>query len=708
MKSQTETKLNKKMVAIITVIIIVVAAVAVGAWQYSLQTPASTPSPEVTATPTSGASPTPAVALPSMSLTVVGASGQTVTLNSTSMAALQSYTAKGGFKSSGGVIADVGTYTGVSVLTLLNLVGGITSQQTLTVNASDGYSMVYTYDQVNGNGFTTYDPVTGSEVNATQPLTLCVNYFENGSALSSDVGPLRVGIIGPEGLLTEGHFWVKYAIALQVTNNIQNWSVTVNATNCAPLAMDMQAWTADYNHYMINWTDSSDNLWSGTALWHWVSWYNYNGGVSNATLDQGYSVQVISGDGTSTTFTDAQVNQNNNIIVAGMLNGAVLSTPYWPLTLAGSAVTSQQQVKNIVAIQIILTVPPSSASPSPTAQPTAILTPSPAPTATPTPMPNVTPTPPPVTTPTPTIAPTPSPTPTPYSLIINGSAGVITGSAAVSMSQSIFEAQVAGSTATYTDTSGNTWTGTPLHRLVMWAENNGVINSSLLTNGYVVKVIGSDGYTVALNDTTIYMNTNIMVANQANGTALTGSYWPLTLTGSALAKNQNVKGIAQIQIMPMNDNITLTIVGSSGQSVTLYPTDLASLASSTGSGGTKSKGGTLTIDSNVTGIPFLTLCNLVGGLTSNNTITVTGSDGYQVTYNYQQITGQPSALNTYDPTTGSQVTANQPLTMIVAYYLNGTTLTTSNGPLMTALIGPQGYLTDGSNWAKLLVKIQIH
>jgi len=697
MNSQTGNKLNKKLLAVIAIIIIVAAA-AVGAWQYSLlQQPSSSPSPSPTATP--GASPTPGVILPPMALTVIGANGTQVSLNETRMAALTSYTDKGGFKSSGGLIADVGTYTGIPVLTLLNLVGGITSQQTLTVTASDGYSMVYTYDQVNGNGFTTYDPITGSEATPTKPMTLCINYFENGTALASDVGPLRIGVLGPEGLLTEGHFWAKFVNTLAVTNNVRDWSVTVNATNCSPLSMDRQSWTADYNHYTLNWTDSNGNTWSGTALWRWISWYNYNGGVSNATLDQGYSVQIISGDGSFVTLNDSQIKQNDNIIVAGMLNGAVLSDPYWPLTLVGSGVSNQETVKNIVAIQIVLSSPTSSssASPSPTAQPTSTPTPTPAPT--PTPIPNLTPTPTTSIAPTASPSPTPSPTPVPYSMVINGTT-------AATMSQSTFETQVTGSSVTYTD-STTTWTGTPLHRMVMWAENNGVIDSSLLTNGYVVKVIGSDGYTITLNDSRVNMNTNIMIANKANGTALTSNYWPLTLTGSDLTKKESVKGIAQIQIMPLSHNITLTIVGSNGTSVTLYSNDLAAQASYTANGGTKSKGGTITTYTNVTGVSFQTLLNLVGGMTSSNSIRVTGSDGYQTTFTYQQVTGNASAINTYNPTTGAPVTASQPMTMIVAYFANGTTLSTSNGPLMTAIVGPQGLLTDGSSWAKLLVKIEV-
>ena len=160
--SVTKSKFNKKLVAILIIVIIAVAAVAV--WQ--LYPKKSTTSKLV---------------LPPMTLTVIGANGQTVVLNSTSMAALSSYTAKGGFESSGGAIEEVGNYTGVPIQTILNLVGGITSDETLTATGSDGYSMVFTYAQVNGQGFTTYDPVTGSEVQSTQPLTMVISYFQNGA-----------------------------------------------------------------------------------------------------------------------------------------------------------------------------------------------------------------------------------------------------------------------------------------------------------------------------------------------------------------------------------------------------------------------------------------------------------------------------------------------------------------------------------------------
>ncbi len=677
MNSQTKSKFNAKLLAAIVAIIIVIAAVI--AWQGTslFSQPSSSPSPSPTSSP--------AITLPDMTLTILGASGQQVVLNSNDIAALESYTSDGGFKSSGGYIAAVGTYTGVPILTLCDLVGGITSTQTLTVTASDGYSMVYTYDQVNGKGFTTYDPITGSEKAATQPMTMVINYFMNNTALPSDEGPLRIGVSGPEGLLTEGHFWTKMVSKIEITNNVRDWTVTVDSTgNTEPLSMDRQAWTADYNHFTLNWTDANSNVWSGTALWRWVSWYNYNGGISNATLDQGYSVKLISGDGYSVTLNDSAVKLNDNIMLAGKLNGAVLSDPYWPLTLVGSDVTSQQMIKNVVQIQIVLDTP-SSTSPSPTVAPTI----TPAPTVAPTSAPTT----------APTVAPSPTSTPTPeYSLIINGTS-------AVTMSRSDFESQVASVTASFTDSNGNVWTGTPLHRIAMWGINNGAISSTAVEDGYVVKVIAADGSTITFNDSRIAMNTGIFIADKANGTAISADSGPLRLTGNDLSGGkERLKSIVQVQIMPMNRNITLTMVAANGTSVTLFANDLASMTGITATGGTRSSSAVLANFGSYTGVSVASLLDLVGGVTSSNSIKVTASDGYATTYTYGQLTGQGVA--TYN-SNGTAVNATQPLTMIVAYYLNGTSLASGTGPLRTMIVGQEGLYTSGNVNAKMVVKIEV-
>ena len=683
MNSKIKGKFDTKIVAAVAIIIIVVAAVA--AWQGGVfSQPSNSPSPSPSASP--------AITLPDMALTVIGASGEQVVLNANDMAALEAYTADGGYKSSGGYIAAVGTYTGIPILTLCDLVGGITSTQTLTIIASDGYSMVYTFDQANGNGFTTYDPITGSEKALTQPMTMVVDYFINGTALSSDEGPLRIGVSGPEGLLTEGHFWTKMVSKIEITNNVRDWTVTVDSTgNTEPYHMDRQSWTADYNHFTLNWTDSNGNVWAGTALWRWVSWYNYNGGISNDTLNQGYSVKVISGDGYSATLEGSSVWLNDNIIVAGTLNGAVLSEPYWPLTIVGSEVTGQQKVKNVVEIQIVLDTPSTSPSPSATSTPVATATPTVAPTATPSP------------TLAPTVAPTPSPSPTAtpvqdYPLVINGTT-------AVTMTRTQFESQVSIVSSSFTDSNGNIYTGTPLYQLVTWATNNGAINSAAIIDGYVVKVIASDGSVGTFNDSRLTGNANIFIANNANGTALTSDMgWPLRLTGTDLSGGkERLKAVTQIQIMPMSRNITLTVVAANGTNITLFANDLAKMASYTANGGTRSSSGTLANFGAYTGVPIIDILNLVG-ITSSNTVKVTASDAYSSTYTYDQLMGQ--GIATYD-STGATATPTQGLTMIVAYYLNGASLASNVGPLRTMYVGPDGLYSSGNMNAKMVVEIEI-
>jgi hypothetical protein len=98
------------------------------------------------------------------------------------------------------------------------------------------------------------------------------------------------------------------------------------------------------------------------------------------------------------------------------------------------------------------------------------------------------------------------------------------------------------------------------------------------------------------------------------------------------------------------------------------------------------------------------LCNLVGGVTSSNTVKVTASDAYTVTYTYAQINGQD--IPTYN-SAGTQVTASQPLTMVVAYYQNGAALPAGVGPLRIMFVGPEGLYSSGSLNARLVVKIEV-
>ena len=155
-----------------------------------------------------------AVNLPPISLTVVGANGTEVVLNETAISELPSYRGYGGFKNQLGNLKGWGNYTGVSLDALCNLVGGLTSTGHVKVVAADDYSMDFTFAEVNGD-FVTYD-ATGAEVPHSQPLVPIAAYYFNDMNISSSDGPLRLAIVGPEGLATDSVYWVKMVVRVEI------------------------------------------------------------------------------------------------------------------------------------------------------------------------------------------------------------------------------------------------------------------------------------------------------------------------------------------------------------------------------------------------------------------------------------------------------------------------------------------------------------
>jgi hypothetical protein len=165
--------------------------------------------------PVEAASASTSVNLPPMSLTLVAPNRTQIVLHASDIGNLTSITAVGGYKNKIGKITGPYNYTGVPLTTLFGLIGGIKQNDLLIVTASDGYSMTLNYSQVNGD-FVTYDPKTGNPEAHNQSLIPMIAYFKNGANLSSSEGPLRLAIVGPEGLLTTSSYWVSMVVKLDL------------------------------------------------------------------------------------------------------------------------------------------------------------------------------------------------------------------------------------------------------------------------------------------------------------------------------------------------------------------------------------------------------------------------------------------------------------------------------------------------------------
>ncbi len=273
---------------------------------------------------------------------------------------MPSYTSGGGFKKSTGVIVGPYMYTGINITYLVDLVGGITPSNSVKVTASDGYSMIYSYDQVMGQ-ITTYNITTG-EPESFGDMTMVLAYEEDGVPVSDELGgPLRIAFTRPDSLITDGHFWIKYVKKIEILDAVDEWNFILNGSITD--IVDRSTFESCVGCHTRSWRDENDQEWSGIPLWLLVgvvdddvsseSKHYFNDSVA----DGGYNVTVIADDGYNKTFNSSLVKRNDNILVVNEINGTVLPVEYYPLRLTGPVLKKSQMVGNIVEMRLDELIP---------------------------------------------------------------------------------------------------------------------------------------------------------------------------------------------------------------------------------------------------------------------------------------------------------------------------------------------------------------
>jgi hypothetical protein len=153
--------------------------------------------------------------------------------------ALKSVSGKGGTKGKGGTVNGPYSYQGVALTDILNAVGGITTGQSLKTTASDGYTTTMTYDQIVNGGFSTYD-ASGNPVTPTTKPVLAVVYSKDGAVLDSSTGPLEIGLLCTDSLVSDGNIWAKMLLQIDIvstsaTTTTTSMITTTNTTTTLPV-----------------------------------------------------------------------------------------------------------------------------------------------------------------------------------------------------------------------------------------------------------------------------------------------------------------------------------------------------------------------------------------------------------------------------------------------------------------------------------------
>ncbi len=244
----------------------------------------------------------------------------------------------------------------------------------------------------------------------------------------------------------------------------------------------------------------------------------------------------------------------------------------------------------------------------------------------------------------------------------------LTGAINETMSKTTFESGVAcHDDFSYTDSEGRTWTGIPLWYLMGKVDDtrthgSGAFNNTLADGGYDVTIIAGDGYNKTFNSADLARNDSYIVAcylNDSELPELTDSgkpLAPLKLVGPCLTSGQMIGNIATIvlDVEAASSKVDLTLIGNETRAYTLD--EIKALPSYTAGGGFKKSTGTVVGPHNYTGVNITYLADLVGGITPSESVKMTASDGYSMTYTYEQAMGE---IATYEGTTG-------PMTMVLA------------------------------------------
>ena len=150
----------------------------------------------------------------------------------------------------------------------------------------------------------------------------------------------------------------------------------------------------------------------------------------------------------------------------------------------------------------------------------------------------------------------------------------------------------------------------------------------------------------------------------------------------------------------------LTVTGPSGE-MTYTLADLKALPVTTGQAGLKSSTGKIFPPAEYTGVLITDLLKAVGGDDPSMAVEVVASDGYAMTYTYEQIA--KGAYVMYDPATGDEIHPNLVPQTILAYASEGKDLDPQqDGYLRLMVISPENnQVVDGHWTTKFVTKLSV-
>jgi DMSO/TMAO reductase YedYZ molybdopterin-dependent catalytic subunit len=426
-----------------------------------------------------------------VSVDVEGKSGN-VSLDLSELKAMATVAGDSSYQNRFGNWKGIGTYTGVNISDLVELVGGMEPGDTVTVLADDGYNFTFSYDNV-------YNTWSDPAIQGNMILA----YAFNGTEVPTWEDGLRLAFLPEDEAMSNADMENVTALDLQVTSagslwissvdrivvNSPTWTVglingTYTTTYGDQQIRNMTSVTADGGYNKTTGAIIEPDTYTGVNVSYLLQAV---GGIS-----AGQSVLVTSSDEYQMTFTYEQVigNESTWMVLAYEMDGAPLYADTVPrIVFIGpdAPITDGHLWQKMVAsMEIVPAVPD-------------------------------------------------------YTL-------QLIGAFTMNMDRQTLESGISCHKAEITDSAG-TYTGIPLWRLCGFVDDPESIGAHEYADGlnYTVTVYALDGFNKTFSFETVDRNDTLILANSLDGKSLnlSGMYPPLKLVGN-MSNSLKVKNVYKI------------------------------------------------------------------------------------------------------------------------------------------------------------------